>query len=65
MILATSATVEGQTTAYYIKDLLKNSKVKISKLGQGLPVGGEIESLYDGTLHSDFKNRTDINSDLD
>ncbi len=65
VILATSATVEGQTTAYYIKDLLKNSKVKISKLGQGLPVGGEIESLDDGTLHSAFKNRTDINSDLD
>ena len=65
MILATSATVEGQTTAYYIKDLLKNSNVKISKLGQGLPVGGEIESLDDGTLHSAFKNRTDINSDLD
>ena len=65
VILATSATVEGQTTAYYIKDLLKNSNVKISKLGQGLPVGGEIESLDDGTLHSAFKNRTDINSDLD
>ena len=65
VILATSATVEGQTTAYYIKDLLKSSNVKISKLGQGLPVGGEIESLDDGTLHSAFKNRTDINSDLD
>ena len=65
VILATSATVEGQTTAYYIKDLLKNSNVKISKLGQGLPVGGEIESLDDGTLHSAFKNRTDINFDLD
>ena len=61
MILATSATVEGQTTAYYIKDSLKNSKVKISKLGQGLPVGGEIENLDDGTLHLAFKNRTDIN----
>ena len=57
VILATSATVEGQTTAYYIKDLLKNSNVKISKLGQGLPVGGEIENLDDGTLISAFKNR--------
>ena len=57
VILATSATVEGQTTAYYIKDSLKNSKVKVTKLAQGLPVGGEIESLDDGTLISAFKNR--------
>ena len=63
VILATSATVEGQTTAYYIQDSLKNSKVKITKLAQGLPVGGEIESLDDGTLHSAFKNRSKINSE--
>ena len=62
VILATSATVEGQTTAYYIQDSLKNSKVKITKLAQGLPVGGEIESLDDGTLFSAFKNRSKINS---
>ena len=62
VILATSATVEGQTTAYYIQDSLKNSNVKITKLAQGLPVGGEIESLDDGTLFSAFKNRTKINS---
>ena len=62
VILATSATIEGQTTAYYIQDSLKNSKVKITKLAQGLPVGGEIESLDDGTLFSAFKNRSKINS---
>jgi recombination protein RecR len=62
VILATSATVEGQTTAYYIQDSLKNSNVKITKLAQGLPVGGEIESLDDGTLYSAFKNRADLNS---
>ena len=61
VILATSATVEGQTTAYYIQDSLKNSKVKVTKLAQGLPVGGEIESLDDGTLYSAFKNRAKIN----
>ena len=61
-ILATSATVEGQTTAYYIQDSLKDIKVKISKLAQGLPVGGEIESLDDGTLFSAFKNRTGLKS---
>jgi recombination protein RecR len=63
VILATSATVEGQTTAYYIQDSLKKSKVKITKLAQGLPVGGEIESLDDGTLFSAFKNRSKINSE--
>ena len=60
VILATSATVEGQTTAYYIQDSLKNLNIKITKLAQGLPVGGEIESLDDGTLHSAFKNRTSL-----
>tara|TARA_B100001057_G_scaffold88080_1_gene84112 strand:- start:2865 stop:3476 length:612 start_codon:yes stop_codon:yes gene_type:complete len=65
VILATSATVEGQTTAYYIQDSLKNSKVKVTKLAQGLPVGGEIESLDDGTLFSAFKNRSGLNSNSD
>jgi recombination protein RecR len=65
VILATSATVEGQTTAYYIQDSLKNTKVKITKLAQGLPVGGEIESLDDGTLFSAFKNRSKLNSNFD
>ena len=60
VILATSATVEGQTTAFYIQDSLKNTNVKISKLAQGLPVGGEIETLDDGTLISAFKNRKDL-----
>ena len=60
VILATSATVEGQTTAFYIQDSLKNIKVKISKLAQGLPVGGEIETSDDGTLISAFKNRKDL-----
>ena len=60
VILATSATVEGQTTAYYIEDVLKKTNVKISKLAHGLPVGGEIENLDDGTLYSAFKNRKQI-----
>ena len=62
IILATSATVEGQTTAFYIQDSLKDTNAKITKLAQGLPVGGEIESLDDGTLLSAFKNRSKINS---
>ena len=62
VILATSATVEGQTTAFYIQDSLKDTNTKITKLAQGLPVGGEIESLDDGTLLSAFKNRSKLNS---
>ena len=65
VIIATSATVEGQTTAYYIQDSLKKTKAKITKLAQGLPVGGEIESLDDGTLFSAFKNRANLNSNSD
>jgi len=63
VIIATSATVEGQTTAHYIEDVVKNNKIKVSKLGQGLPVGGEIEQLDDGTLVSAFKNRVPVSSD--
>ncbi len=62
VILATSATVEGQTTAFYIQDSLRNTKVKVSKLAQGLPVGGEIENSDDGTLISAFKNRKDLDN---
>ncbi len=62
IILATSATVEGQTTAFYIQDSLKNFDVKVTKLAQGLPIGGEIESLDDGTLLSAFKHRSKLNS---
>ena len=65
VIIATSATVEGQTTAYYIQDSLKKTNVKVSKLAQGLPVGGEIENLDDGTLISAFKNRNGIGNNSD
>ena len=63
VIIATSATIEGQTTAHYIEDAIKNDKLKITKLAQGLPVGGEIEQLDDGTLFSAFKNRVPVTSD--
>ena len=65
VILGTSATVEGQTTAFYIQDKLRNMNIKVSKLEQGLPVGGEIESLDDGTLISAFKYRKGLNSESD
>ena len=63
VIIATSATVEGQTTAHYIEDTIKNDNIKITKLAQGLPVGGEIEQLDDGTLLSAFKNRVPVTND--
>ena len=65
VIIATSVTVEGQTTAHYIKDSLRDTNVKVSRLAQGLPVGGEIESLDDGTLFSAFKNRSRIENNSD
>ena len=65
VIIATSATVEGQTTAYYIQESLKKTNVKVSKLAQGLPVGGEIENLDDGTLFSAFRNRNRIGNKID
>ena len=63
VILATSATIEGQTTSFYIQDALKDYNVKITKLAQGLPVGGEIENLDDGTLIFAFKNRKNLIKD--
>lgn len=57
VILALNATVEGQTTLHYIADLLSASGVKISTLAHGVPVGGELDYLDDGTLHTAFKAR--------
>ena len=57
VILALSSTVEGQTTAFYIQDSLKNTNVKITKLAQGISIGQNIENLDDGTLIQAFKNR--------
>ena len=63
VILATSASIEGETTAHYITDSLKNITVKITRLAKGVPVGGEIEFLDDGTLFSAFKNRAPVTND--
>ena len=63
VILATSASVEGETTSHYISDSLKETNVKITRLAKGVPVGGEIEFLDDGTLFSAFKNRGPVIND--
>ena len=57
VILALSATVDGQTTAHYIADRLKDAGVTISGLAHGVPVGGELDYLDDGTLSTALKSR--------
>jgi recombination protein RecR len=57
IILATNATVEGQTTAHYIVDMLEDSDLKITRLAHGVPVGGELDYLDDGTLVAAMKSR--------
>jgi recombination protein RecR len=57
VILAMNATVEGQTTAHYLIDLLGSSGVKVTRLAHGVPVGGELDYLDEGTLSAAFKAR--------
>ncbi len=58
VILAVNATVEGQTTAHYIMDQLAGLGVKVSRLAHGVPVGGELDYLDDGTLSAAIRQRT-------
>ena len=57
IILATSATVEGQTTAHYLTDRLADCGAVVSRLAHGVPVGGELDYLDDGTLSAALKAR--------
>lgn len=58
VILAMNATVEGQTTAHYLMDLLTN--VKVTRLAHGVPVGGELDYLDEGTLSAAFRARREL-----
>ena len=58
VILALNATVDGQTTAHYITDLLHDAKVKVTRLAHGVPVGGELDYLDEGTLTAAIRQRT-------
>ncbi|MBB3973064.1 recombination mediator RecR [Hansschlegelia beijingensis] len=58
VILAVNATVEGQTTAHYVTDLLAGADVKVTRLAHGVPVGGELDYLDDGTLAAAIRSRT-------
>lgn len=60
IVLAVNATVEGQTTAHYITDRLGTSDIKVSRLAHGVPVGGELDYLDEGTLSQALKARTSI-----
>jgi len=57
VILAMNATVDGQTTAHYITDHLESTGVKVSRLAHGVPVGGELDYLDDGTISAALKSR--------
>lgn len=57
ILLALNATVEGQSTAHYVSDQLATAGVTVSRLAQGVPVGGELDYLDDGTLAAAFKAR--------
>jgi len=57
IIIATNATVDGQTTAYYITEQLKEFDIEISRLAHGVPIGGELDYLDDGTLTTALKSR--------
>jgi recombination protein RecR len=57
LVLALNATVEGQTTAHYLVDRLAGRDIKVSRLAQGVPIGGELDYLDDGTLTAALKAR--------
>ena len=58
LILALNATVDGQTTAHYVTDVLGSADVKVSRLAHGVPVGGELDYLDEGTLSAAIRQRT-------
>jgi recombination protein RecR len=60
IVLALDATVDGQTTAHYITDLIAHLPLKVSKLAHGVPVGGELDYLDDGTLAAAMRQRTGL-----
>lgn len=57
VLLALNATVEGQSTAHYVMDQLAGSNVTVSRLAQGVPIGGELDYLDEGTLAAAIKSR--------
>ena len=60
LIIATNATMEGQITAQFIADSCKNDKLKITRLAQGMPIGGELDTLDYNTLSTAFESRSEM-----
>ncbi len=60
VVLALNATVDGQTTVHYITDLLREARVKVTRLASGVPVGGELDYLDEGTLSAAIRARTPL-----
>ena len=60
VIIAISATLDGQTTAHYLADRLDNLDVKVTRLAHGMPVGGELDFLDDGTIAQALKARNEL-----
>lgn len=60
VILALNATVDGQTTAHYIADALEPTRVRITSLAQGVPIGGELDYLDDGTIGAALRARRGV-----
>ena len=58
LILALNATVDGQTTAHYVTDLIQDTGIKVTRLAHGVPVGGELDYLDEGTLAAAIRQRT-------
>ena len=60
VVLATSSTVEGEATAYYIADMVKEKGITVSRIAQGVPMGGELEYVDGGTIARALKDRSEI-----
>lgn len=60
LIIATNPTVEGEATAHYIQQLAKRYDIKVSRLAQGIPIGGELEFIDAGTLSQAFISRKEV-----
>lgn len=64
VIIATNATVEGETTASYLIEMLKKKNVKITRIAQGVPVGGDIENIDEITLQRAYLGRVEVNESV-
>ncbi len=64
LIIATNATMEGQITAQYIADSCKKEKILITRLAQGMPIGGELDTIDNNTLSTAFDSRSEIKTNF-